>query len=71
MYSQNILLNLSCPSLEERGACQRSRSYVKHIGIYLYVGEGGISVFMAQEPKAPVTYCDHALSGVRPSSVVR
>ena len=23
----------------------------------------------AQEPKAPVTYCDHALSGVRPSSV--
>ena len=28
-------------------------------------------VFRAQEPKAPVTYCDHALSGVRPSSVVR
>ena len=27
-------------------------------------------VFRAQEPKAPVTYCDHALSGVRPSSVV-
>ena len=27
--------------------------------------------FRAQEPKAPVTYCDHALSGVRPSSVVR
>ena len=26
-------------------------------------------VFRAQEPKAPVTYCDHALSGVRPSSV--
>ena len=27
--------------------------------------------FRAQEPKAPVTYCDHALSGVRrPSSVV-
>ena len=25
----------------------------------------------AQEPKAPVTYCDHALSGVRLSSVVR
>ena len=25
--------------------------------------------FRAQEPKAPVTYCDHALSGVRPSSV--
>ena len=24
-------------------------------------------VFRAQEPKAPVTYCDHALSGVRPS----
>ena len=30
------------------------------------------AVFRAQEPKAPVTYCDHALSGVRrPSSVVR
>ena len=30
-----------------------------------------VSVFRAQEPKAPVTYCDHALSGVRrPSSVV-
>ena len=28
-------------------------------------------VFRAQEPKAPVTYCDHALSGVRLSSVVR
>ena len=29
-------------------------------------------IFRAQEPKAPVTYCDHALSGVRrPSSVVR
>ena len=27
-------------------------------------------IFRAQEPKAPVTYCDHALSGVcRPSSV--
>ena len=25
--------------------------------------------FRAQEPKAPVTYCDHALSGVRPSVV--
>ena len=29
-------------------------------------------LFRAQEPKAPVTYCDHALSGVRRlSSVVR
>ena len=29
-------------------------------------------LYRAQEPKAPVTYCDHALSGVRrPSSVVR
>ena len=27
------------------------------------------SIFRAQEPNAPVTYCDHALSGVRPSSV--
>ena len=27
--------------------------------------------FRAQEPKAPVTYCDHALSGVRRPSVVR
>ena len=24
-----------------------------------------VIVFRAQEPKAPVTYCDHALSGVR------
>ena len=31
-----------------------------------------LNVFRAQEPKAPVTYCDHALSGVRrPSSVCR
>ena len=30
-----------------------------------------IQVFRAQEPKAPVTYCDHALSGVRPSPVRR
>ena len=29
-----------------------------------------VTLFRAQEPKAPVTYCDHALSGVRPSSVV-
>ena len=29
-------------------------------------------LFRAQEPKAPVTYCDHALSGVRrPASVCR
>ena len=27
-------------------------------------------VVRAQEPKAQVTYCDHALSGVRLSSVV-
>ena len=27
--------------------------------------------FRGQEPKAPVTYCDHALSGVRRPSVVR
>ena len=26
-----------------------------------------LQFFRAQEPKAPVTYCDHALSGVRPS----
>ena len=26
-----------------------------------------LALFRAQEPKAPVTYCDHALSGVRPS----
>ena len=30
-----------------------------------------LSFFRAQEPKAPVTYCDHALSGVRPSVVRR
>ena len=29
------------------------------------------TVFRAQEPKAPVTYCDHALSGVRLSVVRR
>ena len=29
-----------------------------------------VDLFRAQEPKAPVTYCDHALSGVRPSSGV-
>ena len=28
-------------------------------------------VFRAQEPKAPVTYCDHALPGVCRPSVVR
>ena len=30
-----------------------------------------ITLFRAQEPKAPVTYCDHALSGVRRPYVVR
>ena len=30
-----------------------------------------LSLFGAQEPKAPVTYCDHALSGIRLPSVVR
>ena len=29
-----------------------------------------LAIFRAQEPKAPVTYCDHT-SGVRPSSVRR
>ena len=28
-----------------------------------------VYIFRAQEPKAPMTYCDHALSGVRPSVV--
>ena len=28
-------------------------------------------LFRAQEPKAPVTYCDHVLSGVRLLSSVR
>ena len=28
-------------------------------------------LFRAQEPKAPVTYCDHALSGIRRPSVSR
>ena len=27
-----------------------------------------LCIIRTQEPKAPVTYCDHALSGVRPSS---
>ena len=40
-----------------------------HIIMMLYITG---RLFRAQEPKAPVTYCDHALSGVcRPSSVVR
>ena len=31
-----------------------------------------VVIFRAQKPKAPVTYCDHALSGVRRlSSAVR
>ena len=30
-----------------------------------------LTFFRAQEPKAPVTYCDHALSGVHPASVRR
>ena len=30
-----------------------------------------IIIFRAQEPNDPVTYCDHALSGVRRPSVVR
>ena len=29
------------------------------------------TIFRAQEPKTPVTYCDHALSGVRRPSVRR
>ena len=37
--------------------------------MHLHVWEYIFSLFRAQEPKAPVTYCDHALSGVRPSSV--
>ena len=37
-----------------------------HVCLLLY-----ILFFRAQEPKAPVTYCDHALSGFRRPSVVR
>ena len=41
-----------------------------NIGGYRNVSVWQYTVFRAQEPKAPVTYCDHALSGVcRPSSV--
>ena len=35
------------------------------------VGTIQTTVFRAQEPKAPVTYCDHALSGVCRLSSVR
>ena len=50
------------------------KSFSKRYVIEVLVGFFVMSlwVFRAQEPKAPVTYCDHALSGVcRPSSVVR
>ena len=33
--------------------------------------ESDLFLFRAQKPKAPVNYCDHALSGVRRPSVVR
>ena len=32
-----------------------------------YIIIANVVFIRAQEPKAPVTYCDHALSGVRPS----
>ena len=40
-------------------------------GIYMSILHSYGEIFRAQEPKAPVTYCDHALSGVRRPSVVR
>ena len=59
------------------------RSIDKHVNLWTYTGSTWCTsvlplryigaqvhvykVFRAQEPKAPVTYCDHALSVVRPS----
>ena len=46
---------------------ETSHTYV----IYCALPDHYANIFRAQEPKAPVTYCDHALSIVRrPSSVV-
>ena len=41
------------------------------LGVTYRTFQGCPTLFRAQEPKAPVTYCDHALSGVRRPSVVR
>ena len=32
--------------------------------VYWFIWQTYFSIFRAQEPKAPVTYCDHVLSGV-------
>ena len=66
---------------DKTNATQRNAKYFDQIFIvllhhYLSSFQSEITIifviFRAQEPKAPVTYCDHALSGVcRPSSVVR
>ena len=45
-------------SLTTMGTCRFGATQVYHL-------------FRAQEPKAPVTYCDHALSVVRRPSSVR
>ena len=44
----------------------QSVGFLPKNGTFYFV-PGDVTVFRAQEPKAPVTYCDHALSGVRPS----
>ena len=48
-------------SLVKQGMIYYSSSHIVQIMDY----------FRAQEPKAPVTYCDHPLSGVRRPSVCR
>ena len=48
-----------------------SRNYVKKKTIIRLYTHCLDLIFRAQEPKALVTYCDHALSGVRRPSVVR
>ena len=57
---------------------QMLHALIKEKSYTYLISTFSVTIFRAQEPKAPVTYCDHALSGVRrpsvvcrPSSVVR
>ena len=58
-----IVQSLCCHSLSFQ------IGWIATVWIRYFYSEDYVMLFRAQEPKAPVTYCDHALSGVRPSSV--
>ena len=70
MYADDMALFAESPVALQH-MIDSLHKYNKEWKLTLNVDKTKIVIFRAQEPKAPVTYCDHALSVVCRPSVVR